>query len=229
MPRGGLVPHQACVGMAGLGAMLGFAGSLSLPPGTSPGGAAGPEELAQGSSPFPGRLCQAPASTLLPGIWRQEGCPACPGRSPRHSPFPRGRPFLPTDPPRPAVKPAPVLPSHRVKPSEKCARCRARRPSPWGREPFSRCGVWKSQAVRTLPVVTGQRSVQFEGMTIENAVAFRSGEEPLGSSSLVGVAGAVSLQRPFRPEELCLLPGISELWTILCIKHSGGVTATLRQ
>lgn len=110
MPRGGLVPHQACAGMAGLGATLGFAGSLSPPPGTSPGGAASPEELAQGSSPFSGRLCQAPASTLLPGIWCREGCPACPGRSPRQSPFPRGRPLLPTDPPRPAVKPAPVFP-----------------------------------------------------------------------------------------------------------------------
>lgn len=78
--------------------------------GPPPGGAASPEELTQGSSPFPGRLCQAPASTLLPGIWCREGCPACPGRSPRQSPFPRGRPLLPTDPPRPAVKPAPVFP-----------------------------------------------------------------------------------------------------------------------
>lgn len=81
--------------------------------------------------------------------------------------------------------------------------------------------------MRTLPVVTGQRSVEFEGRTVENALAFRSGEEPLGSSSLVGVAGAVSLQRPLRAEELCLLPGPLSCGQILCIKHSGGVTATL--
>lgn len=62
-------------------------------------------------------------------------------------------------------------------------------------------------------MVTGQRSMEFEGVTVENAGAFRSQEEPLGSSSLVGVAGAVSLQRPLHAEELCLLPGISQLLT----------------
>lgn len=73
------MPHQACAGMAGLGATLGFAGSLSPPPGTSPGRGSQPGGAHSGQLSIPREVVPGSCQHASPRHLVSGGVPCLPG------------------------------------------------------------------------------------------------------------------------------------------------------